>query len=121
MGQAQAPGQKLALVVGVSDYGRERAAQEAAGFVVPPALANAVRDSELVASALEAKGFTVTRVTNTDKRALLSALNTLASTLGRARPDACSQEFDQECMTDPDRWSPVRRWRGAHGELRLDA
>jgi len=88
MGNAQAPAAKLALVVGVSDYGRERAAQEAAGFVVPPALANAVRDSELIASALEAKGFTVTRVTNPDKRALLSALNTFASTLGRAGPDA---------------------------------
>lgn len=88
MGNAQAPAQKLALVVGVSDYGRERAAQEAAGFIVPPALANAVRDSELVASALEAKGFTVTRVTNPDKRALLSALNTFASTLTRAGPDA---------------------------------
>ena len=88
LGNAQAPAAKLALVVGVSDYGRERAAQEAAGFVVPPALANAVRDSELIASALEAKGFTVTRVTNPDKRALLSALNTFASTLGRAGPDA---------------------------------
>jgi uncharacterized caspase-like protein len=88
MGQAQAPGAKLALVVGVSDYGRERAAQEAAGFVVPPPLANAVRDAELVASALESKGFTVTRVINPDKRALLSSVNAFAAALGRAGPDA---------------------------------
>ncbi|MBL8559934.1 MAG: SUMF1/EgtB/PvdO family nonheme iron enzyme [Hyphomonadaceae bacterium] len=89
MGNAQQPGPaKLALVVGVSDYGRERAAQEAAGFIVPPALANAVQDAELVATALAAKGFTVTRVTNPDKRALLSALNTFAASLSRAGPDA---------------------------------
>lgn len=88
LGNAQAPGAKLALVVGVSDYGRERAAQEAAGFVVPPPLANAVRDAELVASALESKGFTVTRVTNPDKRALLSSVNAFAAALGRAGPDA---------------------------------
>jgi len=61
MGNAQAPGAKLALViVGVSDYGRDRAALEADGFIVPPPLANAVRDSELVAAALETKGFSVT-------------------------------------------------------------
>jgi formylglycine-generating enzyme required for sulfatase activity len=89
MGNAQQPAPaKLALVVGVSDYGRERAAQEAAGFIVPPALANAVQDAELVATALTAKGFTVTRVTNPDKRALLSALNAFAASLSRAGPDA---------------------------------
>jgi WD40 repeat protein len=88
MSQAQAPAAKLALVVGVSDYGRERAAQETAGFVVPPPLANAVRDADLMASALEAKGFIVTRVTNPDKRALLSSVTTFAAALGRAGPDA---------------------------------
>jgi hypothetical protein len=51
--QAQGPAApaKLALVIGVSDYGKDRAAQEAAGFVVPGPLANAVRDSQRVAAA----------------------------------------------------------------------
>ncbi len=87
-GQAQAPAGRLALVIGIGEYGRERAAQEAAGFVVPPPLANAVRDSQLVADALEAKGFAVVRVENPDKRALLSAVNAFAARLNAAGPDA---------------------------------
>ncbi len=88
MGNAQQAPAKLALVIGVSDYGQNRAAQEAAGFVVPPALANAVRDSALVADSLAAQGFQVVRVTNPDKRAMLAAVNAFGATLSRAGPDA---------------------------------
>jgi uncharacterized caspase-like protein len=88
LGSAQATPQKLALVIGVSEYGRERAAQEAAGFIVPPPLANSVRDANLVADALATQGFQVTRVMNPDKRAMLSAVNAFAVALGRAGPDA---------------------------------
>ncbi len=82
------PASKLALVIGVSDYGADAAAQEAAGFVTPPPLANAVRDSETVAAALEAQGFAVTRVANPDKRAMLAAVNAFGRLLTAAGPDA---------------------------------
>ena len=88
MGSAQAPATKLALAIGVGDYGRDRAAQEAAGFLVPPALTNAVRDSATVADALEAQGYRVTRLANPDKRAMLAAVNTFAAALTAAGPDA---------------------------------
>lgn len=87
-GRAQAPPAKLALVIGVSDYGRDRAAQEAAGFAVPSALPNAVRDANAVAAALQSKGFRVSRVENPDKRAMLAAINAFAAALSGAGADA---------------------------------
>lgn len=88
MGSAQAPGAKLALVIGIGDYGRDAAAQQAGNFVSPPPLVNAVRDAALVADALQSKGFTVTRVLNPDRRTMLAAVNTFGQALTAAGPDA---------------------------------
>jgi formylglycine-generating enzyme required for sulfatase activity len=89
MGNAQAPAPKLALVIGVSDYARALTPDEvAAGFVVPKPLPNAVRDATLVADALEAQGFTVTRLADPDKRAMLAGLSNFSTALTRAGPDA---------------------------------
>lgn len=89
MGQAQAPPVKLALVIGVGAYGADREAQEAAGFIVPPALPNAVHDAVTVADALRAQGFRVAPVVeNPDKRTMLAAVNAFAAELKRAGPEA---------------------------------
>tara|TARA_R110000803_G_scaffold30213_5_gene68279 strand:+ start:458 stop:2212 length:1755 start_codon:yes stop_codon:yes gene_type:complete len=78
---------KLALVIGVSDYGKDRANREAEGFIVPPKLYNAVRDSELIAGALTDQGFQVTKLRNPDKRALLKAINAFATKIQEGPPD----------------------------------
>jgi hypothetical protein len=79
---------KLALVIGVSDYDRDKAALAAAEFVTLSRLPNAVADAQIVADALSAQGFRVTRLMNPDKRAMLAALNQFAKALHDAGPAA---------------------------------
>ena len=88
LGQAQTPGAKLALVIGVGDYARDAAVQQAGGFVAPPRLVNATGDAALIADALASKGFTVTRTVNPDRRAMLTAINAFSAALAQAGPDA---------------------------------
>jgi formylglycine-generating enzyme required for sulfatase activity len=79
--------ERLALVVGAGDYEQSGAAEEQ-GFIVPSSLANALNDAKLVGDALEAAGYTVRRVENPDKGALLTALGDLAEELRAAGEDA---------------------------------
>lgn len=69
---------KLALVIGVSDYSRDRAALVAQGFRVPSSLTNALSDAMLVGGALEQQGFKVTRVSDPDRTMLKTAVDTFA-------------------------------------------
>ena len=68
--QQAAEGTRLALVIGVGKYRSEIGA-----------LDNPLRDAELVAGALRARGFLVTPLEDPDRRTLTTALNTFASNL----------------------------------------
>lgn len=70
---AQSDGPRLALVIGIGRYRPEIGA-----------LDNPVRDADLIADALDARGFTVTRVKDADRRTLTTALNAFASDLEAA-------------------------------------
>lgn len=70
---------RLALIVGVSDYDRDRNALLAAGYRVPKSLANAVDDARLVADAFEQQGFKVVRVTNPDRAQLKTSVDAFAA------------------------------------------
>ena len=56
MGAAQAPAAKLALVIGVGDYGRDAAELSKQGFLVPPTLANATAYAETVRDPVQTSG-----------------------------------------------------------------
>ena len=79
---------RLALVVGVAEYGENRAMREADGFFVPPPLDNAVRDANLVGAALMTVGFDVIQVANPTKRELLVAVEQFARRLTDSGDDA---------------------------------
>lgn len=79
---------RVALVVGIADYGRDREIREADGFIVPAALDNAARDANLVGDALTEAGFDVERVVNPSKRRLVAAINRFARRLQQAGEDA---------------------------------
>lgn len=76
--QAGAEPIKLALVIGVSGYDRDRATPAAVGYRIPSPLANAASDAMLVGDALKEQGFTVTRVVDPDRQQLKASVDAFA-------------------------------------------
>jgi len=75
--ESAADGPRLALVIGIGRYRPEIGA-----------LDNPVRDADLIANALQARGFTVTSVKDADRRTLTTAMNEFASALEAAGKNA---------------------------------